>query len=637
MHHLPRHPLAIAIACAVLTGTSQADTVNDTLTIYGSSADREINQAQLEAYQASDLEDVFKHDPDVRVGGSFATAQKIYLRGIEDTNLNVTIDGAQQSGYLFHHQGRVGVEPELLKRVEVQAGAGLASDGPGALGGALRFVTKDPEDLLRDGEKAGALLKAAYHSNTKANKISASTFGRLGDRVSLLASFSHLDAKEIRDGEGDKLKNTETDQRNILLKAVTRFDDRQTLRISHERRQDDGRRNVRPHFISAGWNADNEQENRRNTSNIEYILEASKRLNLKANVYHTKAYISQDPDDGPRDGSGVKTVGLNLSNTWKMAEHRVEVGTNARRDTGYYINNTSEDGPSDDEVADVVGLYVQDHWQLNPRLSVNAGLRWDDYQLNDNRSREYSSDGASPNLSLSYQLSNHWQINAGWARAFRGPQVKEAYLLNFAVYDDKLEPERADNVELGLEYDNGDLSGAVTIFSANIDDAVGRTSRRGYGNVGDVKNRGVTAQLGYQWDNSEITASISHIRPELDGKPLNDGSMATGTAVGDSLSLSFEQRLPAANLTVGWSAQLVDRLTEVGEGRAEKPGYGVHDIYARWLPTANEDLSVTLTVKNLFDKHYLDHASYGVDTDDGTVIGLAEPGRDIRLGVSARF
>src|SRR5690606_36828255 len=117
--------------------------------------------------------------PTVSVGGSNKISQKIYVRGIEDTLLNVTIDGATQAGYLFHHQGRLAIEPDLLKQVEVSAGAGSATNGPGALGGAIRFVTKDPLDLLRPGEQIGALLKAGYVTNTKGYKASTNLFGRI--------------------------------------------------------------------------------------------------------------------------------------------------------------------------------------------------------------------------------------------------------------------------------------------------------------------------------------------------------------------------------------------------------------------------------------------------------------------------
>ena len=75
------------------------------------------------------------------------------------------------------------------------------------------------------------------------------------------------------------------------------------------------------------------------------------------------------------------------------------------------------------------------------------------------------------------------------------------------------------------------------------------------------------------------------------------------------------------------------------DGDVSKPGYGVHDLYAEWqaLP---EQLTFTLTLKNLLDKQYLDHAS----NEDFTHIpgynivrGSYEPGRELSLGVAWRI
>ena len=75
-------------------------------------------------------------------GGSLPAAQNSMLVGLEDTLMNVTIDGAQQAGYLFHHQGRVGIEPDIIKSVEAEAGTGAATAGLGALAGSVKFETK---------------------------------------------------------------------------------------------------------------------------------------------------------------------------------------------------------------------------------------------------------------------------------------------------------------------------------------------------------------------------------------------------------------------------------------------------------------------------------------------------------------
>jgi len=92
-----------------------------------------MSSAQIERLQATDLSTLFSNQSTLAVGGGSApVAQKIYVRGFEDTMLNVTVDGAQQIGELYHHQARLQLEPELIKTIELDAGSGAATAGPGA-------------------------------------------------------------------------------------------------------------------------------------------------------------------------------------------------------------------------------------------------------------------------------------------------------------------------------------------------------------------------------------------------------------------------------------------------------------------------------------------------------------------------
>ncbi|MGE6530628.1 TonB-dependent receptor plug domain-containing protein [Pseudomonas sp. NPDC077382] len=178
---------------------------------------------QLQHYQAADLQDVFEASPEVSVGGGPGVAQKLYLRGLEDTLLNITIDGASQPGQTFHHTGRIGIEPELLKRAEVQPGTGDATAGPGALGGSVRFVTKDPDDLLRAGERVGALVKGTYFSNAEGYKSSTSLFGRFNDNWSAMAVATYQDQNDYEDGNGRDVLGTGARQQLGFAKLVGRL------------------------------------------------------------------------------------------------------------------------------------------------------------------------------------------------------------------------------------------------------------------------------------------------------------------------------------------------------------------------------------------------------------------------------
>ncbi len=129
----------------------------------------DIESGEIELTQASDLSDLLSNESGVAVGGGSSVAQKVYVRGFEDTLLNVTVDGAQQPAELYHHQTRVQIEPEFIKSIELDAGAGAATAGPGALTGALRVRTKDAFDMLRPDQTFGAFVKAQAGFNGENN------------------------------------------------------------------------------------------------------------------------------------------------------------------------------------------------------------------------------------------------------------------------------------------------------------------------------------------------------------------------------------------------------------------------------------------------------------------------------------
>lgn len=149
-------------------------------------------------------------------------------------------------------------------------------------------------------------------------------------------------------------------------------------------------------------------------------------------------------------------------------------------------------------------------------------------------------------------------------------------------------------------------------------------------------------QTAYHWQRMSAGLSYHHNNARLDGRRLNVYEHnGQGTSLGDTWT-TFADYRATDDLTVGWQGRFVESIDSVhtGQGTVSKPGYGVHDLYAEWLPLAADRLTLTLTLKNLFDKQYLDHAS----NEDFTHIpgfegvrGSYEPGRELRLGVALRI
>lgn len=613
---------------------------------------RVVSQEDIDRIQANDLEDVFRKTPSVAVGGSVGIAEKVYVRGLEDALLNVTIDGATQAGVLFHHAGRLSIEPELLKQVEVHAGAGVATDGPGALGGAIRFTTKDPEDLLRPGEQFGALIKGGYFDNTEGYKASVNLFGQLNEDWSGMATVAKSDGDAITDGNGTELGGTESEQDIGYAKLVGKLTDSQTVRLSYDLRVDDGVRAQRPQWVISDWNPGYPLKIERNTVNLGYQLNPTDNpfLNLEATVYSTRAKLEQNVIGrwGVYNGSS-ESQGINLRNTTQLSSHELIYGAEYRDDTvnaGPEANSNAEE-----ENGSVTGFFVQDLYQVTDKLLLSAGVRYDDYELTDTDNQEFEADGFSPNVGVSYQLTPTFSVNASYAEALRGRQTMETFLLDSRMNDPELEAEESENTEVGFEYYRDAFGFSGTFYRAQIDNAindqripVNGVPRWVFRNIGDIETEGFDLRVSYDWTQVQVGLSYSDFDSELAG---DNGDLelnaydhgALGNTIGNTWTADVAYQVNDA-LELGWNGRLVESLENIrtSAGTVDKSGYAVHDIYAQWFVTP--DFNVTFTVKNLFDKYYIDHATNGsfehIPGYEG-IIGLSEPGRDLRLTLSWRI
>lgn len=608
-------------------------------------SDTVVTGEQIEQYQASDLEDVFAGQPQVTVGGSVGIAQKVYVRGVEDPLLNVTIDGATQAGALFHHTGRLAVEPELLKRVEVEAGAGRATSGPGALGGAIRFVTKDPEDLLRPGEQVGALVKLGAFSNTEGYRASTTVFGRLTDHWSTMVSLSHSDHERFEDGNGNEIPGTDARQQLGFAKIVGRLPGDHTLKLSHEVRTDEGERPQRPQWQISSFNPLYDLEGRRDTTTVNYGFAPAGNplVDLGLTVYHTESELEQNVfDRWGRYFGFTRSVGGDLRNSSELDSHTLTYGVDYREDrvnAGY-----AADPRAEEEEGRVTGVYLQDDYQITSRLLVSAGVRYDDYRLDDNNGQSFSESDVSPNANVAWEVLDGLTLKAGYAEAFRGPSTHDTFKLDRALNAPDLEGEKAINREVGFDYIYRNFTLSGEIYRSDIEDAIADPLFGPviYQNIGDLESDGYRIGTTYHWQGLQAGLSFHHNESEVNGEPLTVYvHNLLGNSIGDTLVADLSYRW-SRNLEFGWQGRFVEGIDnlETSVGSIDKPGYGVHDLFVHWLPTGNEDLRLTLTVKNVGDKQYLDHASnadYESIPGYEGVIGLPEPGRDVRLGLALRF
>lgn len=647
--------LSVALLAAMAAQTAAAETiVLDTVKVTGNTITPELNSVdaeQIEKLQANDLEDLFSQSPEVTVSGGADLGQKLYIRGVEDQLLNITIDGAQQATRLFHHTGRISIEPELLKRVEVNAGAGNALSGPGALGGAIKFVTKDPEDMLKPGENFGGLVKGMFSSNTDSFKTNTSLFGRLTDDWSAMVSYTQADFDNYEDGNGDEVIGTKADQDYLFAKLVGHITDSQTVRLSYEKREDEGNRLQRPNWgvVNDPRNLPNPIDSERETVTLNYGLNPidNPYLDLSLTVFNTETDLTQTTERfGTFVGTGEST-GFDLRNTSILGMHKVTYGVDYREDETKARGETEN---ATDE-STVKGAYIQDDIQLTDALLLSAGLRYDDYEFdNDFGNTSFDDNEVSHNVGINYHFTDNWSVFASYAEAFKGQQAQDAFKVGYTTIDSELKPEDSDNVEFGIAYESMTWFGSAKAYRSNIDNVVGDNDYDSiFENIGDLESDGFILEVGHRWDNVLARVSYHHNDAEVDGFDANAyDHPGIANMVRDTVITQLDyQYNPQWN--VGWNARFVKgrdnvespELNTYAPGNDfDQPGYGIHDLYIQWRPVSSEDIRVGLTVRNVFDKNYLDHASVADFTHVAgyeLIRGYNEPGRDVRLSVAWQF
>ncbi len=616
-----------------------------------------ITSLQLENAQVNDMTDIFALNPQVSAGGAVALGQKVYVRNVGEDMLNVTVDGAAQSGGVFHHAGRVVIEPELLKQIEVEAGAGSATAGLGALGGAVRFVTKDPEDLLRGNETAGGTIKSTYFSNGESLKTSAMVYGSDSKgKFSGLANIVHADFNDREDGSGQKIVGSESENLVGFFKGVVNITDQQKLSVSYETLNQEGDMLYRPEWIPSNKNPLAKTQANRETFIANYNVNANNDLiNLSVNAYQSTIEQLRG-DKGEVDGS-VETIGLTIENVSEFGSSKLIYGLNYREDKSQL---TESGTPFNPENGEVFGLYVQDIISVTDQLTVTTGLRFDDYSLTDLVGQKLTSDGLSSNLSANYVITPEFSVSAGYAEAMRGATVADAYVVYASeewgvgyVNDPDLKEERSKNIEIAAEYNTGPISASIGVYDSTIEDPIGTVYPEIWGktnaNGPDIETTGYFLKGGFEQGALSVTAGFNSAETEQNGiQVIRYAHGSKGTSIGDTLVVDVNYQLNSA-WTLGWTGQMVSSLDPVhygftwggeldGEYDLEKEGYTTHDLYARWSPMIDDTLVVNLTVKNVLDENYLNHAS-PEDFSElyATSSGQNDPGRDIRLAVAYKF
>lgn len=168
----------------------------------------ELNAQAIERSQSSSVRDLLSKIPGVSgTGGVRLQGQTVAIRGFaRQTDVRILLDGAPKN-FERYDQGTVFIDPELLKRVEVQKGATSVRYGNGGFGGTIMMESKTAKDMLRQGESWGVWGKTSFETANKQFIETGTVYGMsdFGGPVTYdgLASATWRKSDDMRVGGGE--------------------------------------------------------------------------------------------------------------------------------------------------------------------------------------------------------------------------------------------------------------------------------------------------------------------------------------------------------------------------------------------------------------------------------------------------
>ncbi|QEY26539.1 lactoferrin/transferrin family TonB-dependent receptor [Neisseria zalophi] len=178
------------------------------------------NSDTLDKEQVLNIRDLTRYDPGIAVVEQGRGASSGYsIRGVDKNRVGLNVDGLPQiQSYTVDRTSassgaRNEIEYENIQSIEINKGANSAEQGNGSLGGSVSFRTKEPNDVIKEGQNWGLDTKNTYSSKNRQWLHSIAAAGRLNGWEGL-AIFTHRDGSETKVHRDAINHNTEIERQS---------------------------------------------------------------------------------------------------------------------------------------------------------------------------------------------------------------------------------------------------------------------------------------------------------------------------------------------------------------------------------------------------------------------------------------
>jgi outer membrane receptor for ferrienterochelin and colicins len=462
-------PSALVEAVTVVSGSRQEElreSLNTKVDV--------ISRARIRDTGDESVGEVLRELPGVvtRRGTQGAGAAGEQIQGIDSRQVLVLFDGQPIIGARGIKRGVLNLDRQsinTLERIEVVKGASSALYGSDAIGGVINQISRD---ALAPVETS---LTVSGGSLSRFDVRGDAGFAR--DRFSLLVSgerhkqnpfdltptsFDTTGAGFHREDAFAKLSYKLKPGLNLGAWARSYWGRERGRALGEEGNLESSTNEDSQSFnLAADW-----QINKRAAAQIRGYLARWDEISNSL-LFPTKTPIT--PGNlferyGKVDGSVSYLLGerqfIQAGGEWATSRYR-----------GF--NRLADDGGHS---ADTTSFWAQDRLSLANRVTLTAGLRFDNHSI--------FGSALSPKAGLNFRLTEYWRIRASYGRGFRAPDLGQLFYrflnpTNFyqVIGNPNLDPEYANSIQIGSEFTarNRRARFAVNIFRndvANLIDSV---------------------------------------------------------------------------------------------------------------------------------------------------------------------
>ncbi len=517
------------------------------------------------------------------------------------------IDGYASNDNIYNqmyldHSGLLDVE--LIERVEYVPGTGSVLYGNNAYFGIISVTTKK-------GRSFGGLQAAADVFSEGGRKGRLTYGNKLENGADVLVSASWLD----RDGEDLRFPEFNATNGGVAKGMDYEKSKRFFGKLHYENWELEAgyvyrHKSVPTTLDGVPFNQQNLFRDTNGFLSARYDTNFGAALKSSTHVY-SGMYL----DRGVYDLAAGTEYAMNRGVWWGVDQkffysglegHRMVFGAEYRDDARFDFSNIFAKFDQDRQT---VSLYGQDEIALGQKWLLNVGARYD--KAND------ADSSISPRLALIYMPTAQTTLKAAYSSAFRLPAAIEKY--NFdgntpgsEIANPALDSEKVTTQELVLRHEisrNFIFTGSLYHFHtqdliASVDLPTGFSQ---FVNTGSSRTRGLEIEIERLWANGvRLRTSYAHqLAEDVDGHTAINAPRHLGKF---NLSFPLFDYRARGGLELQYTGP---RLTEM---RDELGGYTMANLTLttdRLIPSA----SVSMTLKNLFDKEYSVVAPGGILPD----------------------